>query len=115
MVITLLPIGGKRVDISEGGHFRQGYTVTGQASQGDQSRDVLEYIAASASHMMHQRAWYEALTRAKNRFRVYTNCQELIEQRALIPQDRESALINGQELAGTNRKRKINSGLDARN
>ena len=83
---------GKKLDVTEGIHFRQGYTVTAFACQGSQEISVLPFFPASVSHMIDQRSWHVVISRAVDSLRIYTNCPELVEQRAITPQNQLSAL-----------------------
>jgi hypothetical protein len=83
---------GKSLDISEGLHARQGYTVTGLVSQGDQAAACYPFFPASAAGMINQRTWLVSISRAQTELKVFTDCPELLEQRAVMPEDRDSAL-----------------------
>ncbi|MBV8640707.1 MAG: AAA family ATPase, partial [Verrucomicrobia bacterium] len=88
---------GKKLDITEGVHCREGYTVTGFVSQGSEKATVLSYFPGSAAHMINQRTWHVNISRAVKSLRIYTDCLPLIEQRAVTPEDRRSAteLVRG--------------------
>jgi len=90
---------GKQIPVEEGVHLRSGYAFTGYVSQGDEAPAVFPFLPASVAHMINQRSWHTAISRAISWLRVYTNCVEIIEQRAPKQEDRESALslINGME------------------
>jgi conjugative relaxase-like TrwC/TraI family protein len=105
---------GKTLSIKEGAHIRSGYTQSGFISQGDQADHGPIDAPASVSGMINQRSWHTAISRARQHMRVYTNCVELIEQRAPMPEDRGSAL-NGKkvptgkpDLQAGKQKKKIN-------
>jgi AAA domain/TrwC relaxase len=83
---------GKTLDITEGLHARQGYTVTGLVSQGDQATACYAFFPASAAGQINQRTWLVSISRAQTELRVFTDCPELLEQRAVMPEDRDSAL-----------------------
>jgi conjugative relaxase-like TrwC/TraI family protein len=83
---------GKSIPIAEGVHLRSGYAFTGFVSQGDEARSALPYLPASVARLVNQRSWHTAISRAVNQLRVYTDCVEVIEQRAPIAEDRGSAL-----------------------
>jgi ATP-dependent exoDNAse (exonuclease V) alpha subunit len=83
---------GKQIPTKEGAHIRSGYSQTGYISQGDQADYAPIYAPASVSGMINQRSWHTAISRARQRMRIFTNSVELIEQRAPMPEDRGSAL-----------------------
>jgi hypothetical protein len=94
---------GKKLDITEGLHCRQGYTVTGFVSQGSEKATVLSYFPGAAAHMINQRTWHVNISRAVKSLRIYTDCLPLIEQRAVTPEDRGSAteLVRGDVEGGS--------------
>ena len=92
---------GKQVPIKEGAHIRSGYSQTGYISQGDQADHTLVYAPASIAGMINQRSWHTAISRARERMRIFTNSVELIEQRAPMPEDRGSALAIVKEIDKT--------------
>jgi conjugative relaxase-like TrwC/TraI family protein len=83
---------GKKADLAKGIHFRQGWTVTGYASQGDQKYASFLYMPASASRHFNQRQWRVGPTRAQEKFRVFTDSLPLVEAGIVRPVEPESAL-----------------------
>jgi ATP-dependent exoDNAse (exonuclease V) alpha subunit len=83
---------GKWIDLSEGVHIRQGYTITSHGSQGHDEKACYLFLPGSASGMMNQRQWLVDISRAKEELRVFTDCPELMEQRVVQPEERKSAL-----------------------
>jgi conjugative relaxase-like TrwC/TraI family protein len=83
---------GRKLDISEGLHLRQGYSVTSHGSQGHQAITCFPFLPASAAGMMNQRQWLVDISRAKEELRVFTDCPELLEQCVVRPEERASAL-----------------------
>jgi conjugative relaxase-like TrwC/TraI family protein len=83
---------GKRVDITRGVHFRQGYTVTGHASQSDQKYGSFLFMPASAYRHFNQTQWRVGPTRAQSLFRVFTDSLPLVEAGVVRPAEQESAL-----------------------
>lgn len=83
---------GKRLDISEGVHLRQGYTVTSHAAQGHDAQACFLFLPGSAAGLMNQRQWLVDISRAKEELKVFTDCPELLEQRVVQPEERKSAL-----------------------
>jgi conjugative relaxase-like TrwC/TraI family protein len=83
---------GKLIDLSEGVHIRQGYTVTSHGAQGHDEKACYLFLPGSASGMMNQRQWLVDISRAKEELRVFTDCPELMEQCVVRPEERKSAL-----------------------
>jgi hypothetical protein len=78
---------GRKLDITEGLHLRQGYSVTSHGSQGHQAITCFPFLPASAAGMMNQRQWLVDISRAKEELRVFTDCSELLEQCVVRPEN----------------------------
>jgi ATP-dependent exoDNAse (exonuclease V) alpha subunit len=83
---------GKRLDIAEGVHLRQGYTVTSHGAQGHDAPACYLFLPGSAAGMMNQRQLLVDISRAKEELRVFSDSPELLEQRVVQPEERKSAL-----------------------
>jgi conjugative relaxase-like TrwC/TraI family protein len=83
---------GKWIDLSEGVHIRQGYTVTSHGAQGHTTQTCYVFLPGSAAGMMNQRQWLVDISRAREELRVFTDCVELLEQCVVRPEERKSAL-----------------------
>jgi conjugative relaxase-like TrwC/TraI family protein len=83
---------GKHLDIAEGVHLRQGYTVTSHGAQGHDEQSCYLFLPGSAAGMMNQRQWLVDISRAKEELKVFTDCPELLEQRVVQSAERRSAL-----------------------
>src|ERR1700680_5014330 len=81
---------GKWIDLSEGVHIRQGYTVTSHGAQGHTTKTCYVFLPGSASGMMNQRQWLVDISRAREELRVFTDCVELLEQCVVRPEERKS-------------------------
>jgi hypothetical protein len=42
--------------------------------------------------MMNQREWLVDISRAKEEFRMFTDCPEVVEQRVVMPEEQKTAL-----------------------
>jgi hypothetical protein len=53
--------------------------------------------------MINKRTWLVSISRAQTELKVFTDCPELLEQRAIMPEDRDSAssLVDGPRPAPT--------------
>jgi hypothetical protein len=83
---------GKCLEISEGVHLRQGYSVTSHGAQGHDAKGCYLFLPGSAAGMMNQRQWLVDISRAKEEFRMFTDCPELVEQRIVQPEEHKTAL-----------------------
>ena len=89
---------GRTVDASRGIHFRQGWTLTGPAAQGDQKIPCFVYMPTSESGQFNVRQWATDITRGQEELWVGTDCIEVLKACIVRPSEPESAL----ELIGEN-------------
>jgi conjugative relaxase-like TrwC/TraI family protein len=82
---------GHRLNTTQGLHARMGYTVTSPSSQGHQAPACYPFLPASASGMVNARQMGVSLSRAREDLQIFTDQLELLEERAVMPEDRRSA------------------------
>jgi conjugative relaxase-like TrwC/TraI family protein len=83
---------GKQIDVSEGLHARQGYTVTSHGAQGHDAPACFLFLPASSAGMMNQRQWLVDVSRAKEELRMFTDCPEVVAHQIEQTEARQTAL-----------------------
>ena len=104
--ITL--VDGKKLGLSKPLHIAQGYTMTGETSQGDEERSVHLFAPAEASPKIDRTTMLVAGSRPTESFMVYTDCMPVLRACATRTQERDAATYERQSVNGDKQERAIN-------